>query len=152
MVTDNQRQGLRVRILTDTPDLEPGQRHVSGVIFLDNQLRRNVDGDPYGDPVPAPTKIRVTTDYVARNPWIEPVNAQAVAKPAGPPSNPWGGMPPHVFLHADELVLHMLTGDFRYKVVGQPDKYDADGVPTDVAGDPTTEVRWFYDADLIEGE
>ena len=87
-------------------------------------------------------------DYVEREPWIELVNVRPVTKPAGPPDNPWAKR--HDFLHCDELVLHMIDGDRRYKVVANPDKYDAEGNPTDVVGDPNAEVRWYYDADLVK--
>ncbi len=50
-----------------------------------------------------------------------------------------------------------LSGDFRYAVTHQPDKYEGrdhvDGdehVSTAVAGDPDTHVDNFYDLDLIE--
>jgi hypothetical protein len=144
-----ERQGLRVRKLagdgpihTDPRDGVPAKYGLAGVVFIDKIHGRRTDE--------VPEAIRVPTDYASREPWIELVNSRAVTKPAGPPSNPWAGQPPHVFLHADELVLHMQSGDYRYKVVHQPDKYDASGKPTDVTGDPTTTVDWFYDADLIK--
>lgn len=149
MVTKQaQRHGLRVRKLAGEPGSgphypdhvtgEPSARPFAGVAFLDERLNRTDQ---------PPKHIRVPHDFVSREPWIETVGTKGVVKPAGPSANPFAKT--HTFVHADELVLHMADGDYRYKVVGQPDKYDAAGKPTDAAGDPETEVRWFYDADLI---
>lgn len=161
----NKRQGLRVRkfagesgvIHTDHATGEPSKHPLAGVGFTDDQGR---NADLEGNPIPAPKRLRLPSDYVMREPWIEIVNPRPVLKPSGPPSNPWGGQQgPHNFVHIDEFVLHMVDGDYRYRVVHQPDKYDTpehvDGAvetPCDTPGDPTTHVDWFYDADLIEGD
>jgi hypothetical protein len=144
------REGLRVHKLAGAPGSGvvhndhatglPSLLPLAGVVFTDRS----------GITVDTPQRlIRVPNDYVEREPWVEMVGVRAQARPAGPPTNPW--QKSHAFLHADEIVLHMRDGDYRYRVVGQPDKYDlTTGLPSDVAGDPNTEVRWFYDADLIE--
>lgn len=142
-------EGLRVRKLAGEPGSgvhhtdhitgEPSLRPLKGVVFTDTRGRTT-------DRVPP--KISVPHDYVAREPWIEFVNPRGVVKPAGPATNPFAKT--HQFIHADEIVLHMLDGDHRYKVTHQPDKYDAAGNPTDVAGDPTAEVHWYFEADLIK--
>jgi len=127
-VDAERRHGLRIRLLRE-----------GGAIFLGDDLE---PGDP-------PKKISVPTDYADRQSFIRLVNPRPQTRPAGTSDTPFSKV--HTFLHADELVLHMADRDYHYKVVGQPDKYDAKGKPSDVAGDPTTEVRWFYDADLVEG-
>lgn len=146
-----QREGLRVRKLADTfggdrtvlytdpRDGVPAKYPLAGVVFLDINFNRTDV---------APKAIRVPADYAQREPWVELVNPTAVVRNGGSAANPTATL--HTFIHADELVLHMLDGDRRYRVVGQPDKYGADGEPTNEAGDPTAEVRWYYDADLIE--
>jgi hypothetical protein len=146
------REGLRVRKLADQREGsdsvlyadhvtgEPAKRPLLGVVFVDEVRGRRTDR--------VPTHIRVPNDYVQREPWIEMVNPTAVVRNAGPANNPTAKL--HTFVQADELVLHMLDGSYRYRVVGQPDKYGADGEPSNAAGDPTTEVRWYFDADLIE--
>lgn len=163
------RQGIRVRKLADyrsgTASTlyadhltgEPSLYPLLGVVWTDEYGRKT---DLEGNPFPPQKQIRIPTDYVTREPWIELVGVKAVARPKGPASNPWREA--HTFLQADEIVFHMLDGDgnpvdHRYRVVHQPDKYDtadhvdgADEVPTDNAGDPSTHVDWFYDADLIE--
>lgn len=126
-----------------------------------------VTGEPYwaspstGEPLPKevagvtldmdkiPQMIRVPAKVTGREDWIEVVNARPVHKPAGPAEDPWRST--HTFIHADELILHLVDGDVRYRVVHQPDKYDDEtGEPSDNAGDPTTHVDHFYDAVLVE--
>lgn len=124
----SQRHGLRIRLL----------RH-GGAIFLNDNLE---PGDP-------PKQISVPVDYAERQDFIRLVGQRPQTRPAGTKDNPFSKV--HTFIHADELVLRMADRDYRYTVVGQPDKYDASGAPSDAAGDPTTEVRWYYDADLMEG-
>lgn len=129
-----------------------------GAEFADERGRTTVDGDPTAGPYPPFPLLRLSTNYVANEPWIELVNVKAVTVPSGPADNPWNGQqPPHTFLRCDEVVLHMLSGDFRYRVTHQPGKYagaehvnGAEHTATDVAGDPNTHVDWFYDLDLIE--
>lgn len=150
--TTERRIGLRVRKLadreagpgafrhTDHITGEPSKHPLLGVVFLDHLEHRTDEPQ---------RKITVPTDYATRESWIEMVGVRAVAKPGGPKNNPWATI--HSFLHCDQLVLHMLDGDYTYRVVRQPDKYDSSGAPTDAVADSTTEVYWAYDADLIEG-
>lgn len=125
--------GLTVRkVPTDeTKDRPPGLRDVAGVV-AEGAL---------------PQVARIPMDFAQREEWIELVGQRPVVRPAGPPEARLRRT--HTFVHADEIVLHLLDGDVHYRVVGQPDKYDADGEPTDAAGDPTSELRWFYDAELV---
>lgn len=162
MADPDKRRGLMVRKLAGEPGSgvhhpdhitgEPALYPLAGVVFTDAQGRRtDLDGVAY----PAPKAIRVPTDYVQREPWIEIVNPRPTIANAGTTSNPTAKI--HQFIEADELVLHMLDGDYRYTVVHQPGKYSgADHVDgpheaTSAAGDPNTHVDWFYDADLVEG-
>lgn len=142
---------------TDPATGQPSLRPFAGAEFADERGRTTVNGEPDGGPLPAPKMLRLSTTYVSQEPWIELVNVRPVTVPSGPAGNPWNGQqPPHTFLQADEVVLHMLSGDFRYKVVHQPGKYegavhvDGDHAATDVTGNPDTHVDWFYDLDLIE--
>lgn len=113
---------------------------LAGVTFADPST---------GEPIDAPALIVVPHHYADREDWIELVNPQPIHKPGGPADNPWRQS--HTFLHVDELVFHMVDGDYRYRVVHQPDKYDDEtGEPTDNAGDPTTHVDWFYLAKLLD--
>lgn len=164
---ETRRQALHVRKLAGEPgsgehlpDHKTGEmslRPFIGAIFLDDMGRSTVDGVPNGDPVPPPKRIGwIPMDYAQRESWVEIVGQRPVVAPAGTVANPYSKQP-HVFLHADEIVLHMVSGDYRYRVVHQPGKYEgAEHVPgaehtaTDVTGDPNTHVDWFYDADLIE--
>lgn len=143
------RHGLRVRKLAavegsdalyhrDHLSGEPSLKPFGGVVFVDDRGLRTDD---------VPTELRLPTGYVIREQWIELVNPTSVLRPAGPADEPMRTF--HTFIHADEVVLHMLSGDHRYLVVGQPDKYDADGDPVGVDHDPDADVRWFYDLDLI---
>lgn len=171
MPNDDKRRGLMVRKLAaedgtglyhrDHITGEPALRPLKGVVFAD-ELGRKHDLD--GNAHPAPRLLRLPTDYVLREAWIELVNQRGVVKPSGPASNPWNGQQaPHTFVHCDEVILHMIdpdteeSVDYRYRVTHQPDKYDTpvheDGVTEtacDNAGDPTTHVDHFYDLDLIE--
>jgi hypothetical protein len=122
----DRRHGLRIRLLRE-----------GGAIFLNDALE---PGDP-------PTKISVPVDYAERQDFITINNPRPVVAPAGPADKPFAKV--HTFVHADELVLRMKDSDYHYAVVGQPGKYDSAGKPTDKAGDPTSEVRWYYDADLV---
>lgn len=159
MPDDAQYLGLNVRKYAREPKdhaelvfhATTGTRPLGGVRFTERHSPRT--SDLAGKPVGPPPHIRVPMDYAQRESWIQLVNPQAVVKPGGPADDPYRLT--HTFLHADALVLHTETGDFRYRVVRQPDKYSGviedGGEPTDATGDPRAEVRWFYDADL-EGD
>lgn len=153
------REGLRVRKLAGDPNHPdavyhpdhitglPSLRPFGGVSFIDGRGRNTSEPQQ---------KIQVPVDYVTREPWIEAVGLEPLVVPAGTAANPYSKTP-HVFMQADEIILHMLDGDYRYQVVHQPGKYEgaehvdgAEHTATDVTGDPDTHVDWFYDADLIE--
>ncbi len=69
---------------------------------------------------------------------------RVVHRPGGPQESPWRVT--HTFRHADTIVLHCASGDVRYRVVENPDKWPAEKNARDegFGGD----VRWFYRARL----
>lgn len=151
------REGLRIRKLAG----EPGSGvhlndHVTGLPSLRPFIGASfLTGDRHIMTAEPQQRIQVPTDYAEREPWIELVGVTFHGAPAGPASNPWART--HEFKHVEELVLHMVDGDYRYRVVHQPGKYvgavhvnDTEHEVSDAAGDPNTHVDWFYDADLIE--
>lgn len=99
----------------------PGDTHepwpLLGVVF---------EGDP-------PTEATIPTGMVVTGVsegWIERVNPTHVMRPAGPTqdvmeSGHSGN--PHFFTHCDEMIFKMHDGDYRYRVVHQPDKYAVTG-------------------------
>lgn len=150
-----ERAGLVVHKMAGPPEAavnDQGEavlvKSLAGVRLLDRQ--RLADGDGYVELESHPAGFRMPMDYADREPWVELVNTSVVHKPGGPAEAPWRVT--HTFVHAEQIVLHLHSGDATYRVVHQPDKYDADGNPTDVAGDPSAVVDWFYDADLEAGE
>lgn len=129
-MTKDKREALRIRLLRN-----------GGAIFLDNDLKLAAA---------APKQIRVPHSYAEDRDFIELVDVNYITRPAGTKQQPMKQV--HTLPQAKELILHMESGDYRYKVVGQPDKYDlTTGKPSDAAGDPNTEVRWYFDADLVGG-
>lgn len=152
--------------MTDTP-----MGLVVRKLAVDDGLERvkrfdPLTGQPYwaspstGEPLPKacagvvpegdlPAALRISQKICGAEEWIELVNPRPVHKPAGPPQDPWRST--HTFVHCDELVLHLLDGDVRYRVTRQPDKYDTEtDLPSDNAGDPTTYVVHDYVAELTE--
>jgi len=95
-----------------------------------------------------------------------------VIRPAGAPGAknvPTINAPaPHVFSHYTYLTFHMVDGDYRYKVVHQPDKYadysvathpdqveafegdDTTPVTDEVYDAGATRVDWFYGLELVK--
>lgn len=66
--------------------------------------------------------------------WISMEGSRIVYRPSGRTPDDVSN-PPHVFVHADIVVVHLGSGDARYRVAHQPDKYaDHDGA------DDTTQV------------
>lgn len=94
----------------------------------------------------APDALALSTGYVESQPWIEVVNPSAVVAPAGPKDAPMAKT--HLFPQAEALIFHMTDGDYRYRVVRQPGKYNADGTVATTGGDPTAEVFWDYLVEL----
>jgi hypothetical protein len=139
---------LFVRILADDRgpvmpqrDGSPSARGFGGVELLADPAGLAVADEP-------PAKIAVPMDYAQGHHWVEVVNPSWLTVPAGTADSPYS-KPPHAFLQAEKLVFHTAShGDVTYRVVRQPGKYDADGDPTDVTGDPTTFVRWDFLAEL----
>lgn len=143
--------GLRVRIFRGKegpgavylPTRNDDERDVAlypfgGVGFTDDR-GRNADE--------APEAFTVPHDYPPHHHWFEPVNPSVVVRPAGPADQPFAKQ--HDFPQAEAFILHMADGDYRYRVVHQPDKYDDEtGEPSMNAGDPTTHVDWFFVCEL----
>lgn len=77
----------------------------------------------------APDTISVPMSYIdiaVAEGWVTRINERGVVRPAGPSQEVWASSHtgiPHTFIQADEVVFHMIDGDYRYKVVRQPDKY-----------------------------
>lgn len=97
-----------------------------------------IEGEP-----PETTTIGTTVVERARQEgWLSLEGERAVVRPAGPAHAPY--LKQHTFVHADALVLHLLDGQVRYRVVRNPDKWHDGPEGTDVAGDPTARVEHFY--------
>lgn len=102
---------------------------------------------PYDEP---PKRIQVPYRYASSEPWIERTGQEVVHQAGGNAEDPWKVT--HTFVHCDELVLHLLSGDYVYRVTHNPGKYDdetGDLCGPDRAGDPTTHVDHFYEAELV---
>ena len=56
-----------------------------------------------------------------REGWITCEGEEVVHRPGGPADNPW--QVTHTFLQLTALVFHFVSGDVRYKVMHNPDKY-----------------------------
>jgi hypothetical protein len=103
-----------------------------------------------GHHVDPPDAISLPTSYPALHPdVVELKGRRVVHRPGGPASAPWNVT--HTFVHADELVFHMIDGDHRFRVVQQPDKLDSGGNASDESGcgDPGHTVTWFYLAERV---
>jgi len=153
--------GLAIRKLADKSE---GTRVTRYVVSDDGETveKRLVNPDTEGDehePWPLagieivndklPKRAILSTSYVSSaraEGWIEVEGEKVVHKPKGPANNPWQDT--HTFVQLDAITIKTTEGDVRYKVVHQPDKYDDNGDPTDVAGDPSTYVDWFYGLEL----
>lgn len=126
----------RFMLNPDTPGYEHEPWPTAGMRF---------EGEPE-------THARIPTSTVAvgvEEGWISLEGERVVHRPGGPPENPWKVT--HTFRHADAIVLHMVDGDYRYRVVENPDKW-----PERKDDDPSYpdglgfggDVRWYYDAEL----
>jgi hypothetical protein len=129
MTTFTDYKGMHVRKTAGDPD-DPAavwfQDHVTGQMslkpfagatFLD-ELSQATDE--------APEHLIIATDYVEREPWIEQVGLDRKIVPAGPPDDPMQQV--HNFPECDVLLLHMIQGDYRYRVVQQPGRQADDQV------------------------
>jgi hypothetical protein len=95
-----------------------------------------------------PGECAVPTRWVTRGlaeGWLSVENPSVVHRPGGPPEDPWRVT--HTFPQADAVILKCVTGDVRYTVVGQPDKYDSGSEtaqPVESSGDPEHVAYWSY--------
>jgi hypothetical protein len=130
----------------------PGEEHepwpLAGVRF---------EGD-----APQSTVVPVKyVDQAVREGWMQRVNERAVVRPAGRAMDEWSGVQgsPHTFIQCDEIVIKTVDGDFRYRVVVQPDKYVAaqNGIDVDKKVTPKlyesgkTAVVHDYTLERIDG-
>lgn len=155
-------QVLTVRKLADKTSGERVTRYDpdTGEKKLVNPATPGDDHEPWplagvqiiGTPPTVTTASTGWVDNAAREGWVTIEGQRAVVRPGGPPEDPYRVDPakgiPHVFRHADALVLHTVDGDVRYRVVAQPDKYHQGPEGTDAVGDPTADVRHFYVLEL----
>lgn len=119
---------------------QPHPKQSAGVVLLDPDDHTNELQEP-------PDAFTMPAHYPdEQRDWVERVNARPVHKPGGNLDNPWGTT--HTFVHCDQIILHLEAGDAVYDVVHQPDKYTADGDPTDTVGDPTDVVDWHYELEF----
>jgi hypothetical protein len=106
------------------------------------------------------SSVRVPMSYVSKaiaEGWMTRVNEKVVVRPAGPNQKVFASSAtgtPHVFFHADEIHIHTVGGDVKYKVTHQPDKYASKGddstqVTEKIYSAGDTRVDWFYDLELI---
>lgn len=146
--------GLRIRKLADTTAGERVTRWNpdTGEKYLMNPATGEPEPWPLagvqveGDP---PDACRVSTGFVdaaVADGWMERVGERVVHRPGGPRAKPW--QETHTFVHCDELVMHLVDGDLRYRVTGQPDKYHGGPEGSDAVEDPDAEVRHFYTLEL----
>jgi hypothetical protein len=80
--------------------------------------------------------------------WLKRVNESAVVRPGGTAEQPYSTV--HTFIHAEMLVINdEELGPVAYRVTRQPDKYDAGGNPVKEWTERETDVRWFYELELV---
>ena len=123
------RRGIEVRKLADTArgrltdgDGRPlGPWQLLGVTFTKPPAEHLI--------VPERLLLQAYTEG-----WAELENPTPVLRPAGPAHAPWAGSlgtgRDHQFLHADAVTFKMVEGDYRYKVVRNPDKQHVNRVKT----------------------
>ncbi|HLE99647.1 MAG TPA: hypothetical protein VI540_07085 [Gaiellaceae bacterium] len=95
----------------------------------------------------APKTCEIPTSFVARGlaeGWLTLEGHRMVHRSGGPPEAPWSVT--HTFMHGEAIVLHTLSGDVRYRITANPDKWPASKNERDegFGGD----VRWFYEVKL----
>lgn len=165
--------GLRIRLLADREGADRVKRFdpITGEVMLVDPADHSVDDrsdapnwlhKPWplagvqidGD---IPRRARVPTSSIEKwvsEGWCELVGERVVTAPGGPPDDPHSREHMHIFRQADEVVLHTVDGDVRYRVTRQPGKYvdpDPDGPTAFEHGkhDPAaTRVDWFFDLAL----
>jgi hypothetical protein len=100
-----------------------------------------------GDP---PQEANLPMDYVRRavaEGWMVGDGENVVHRPGGPPQDKWRVT--HTFVHYDTITVKTTTGDLRYRVAHQPDKYAGSGgdrakVTDERYAAGETRVDWFY--------
>lgn len=101
-----------------------------------------------GDPPERTTAGLSWVNAAVSEGWLKRVNESAVVRPGGTQEQPWSTA--HTFIHADMLVINdHQRGPVAYKVTQQPDKYDAAGEPVKEWTARETDVRWFYELELV---
>lgn len=158
--TQTPHRGLTIRKLADMSSGERLRRfdEETGESYLLNPQTGRREGWPLLGIVPEgdlPAHAIIPTSFVElgiKDGWIRVEGSRSVTRPGGPEHDPWRidrdkGIP-HVFRHVDVIVLGFTTGDVRYVVTDQPDKYHDGPAGEDRAGDQLAEVRHFYLADL----
>lgn len=152
--------GLRLRKLADTSTGTREARYdpMTGEKYLHNPATGRPEPWPLagvrieGD-VPDSVTLSTTlvNDGVAGG-WITAEGQRPVVRPAGARQDVFHSThtgSPHLFVHADAIVIHTVDRDVRYRIVHQPDKYAADGddttpVTPELYADGATRVDWFY--------
>ena len=97
-----------------------------------------------------PKRTSMSTSYVntaVREGWLTLVKESLAHRPGGTTNNPWATT--HTFIHAQKLVFSTLDGDITYRVTAQPDKYHPGKKGTDSVGDPSAEIRHYYELELV---
>lgn len=153
---------LQVRVLSDRSEGHRVERFdpVTGEKYLVNPDTPGDEHEPWPfaglEPLEGeefPKYVRVPHTWVARAKaagWITATNERVQHRPGGPEESPWKVT--HTFLHYDEIIFHTEDGKRNtvYKVIGQPDKYDAKGEPTDEVGNPDNRVRWGFELERVD--
>lgn len=110
------------------------------------------------EPVGAlPDEMEISTNFVAKGKaegWISTEGEEVVHRQGGPAENPWAAT--NTFVQCAEIVFHFTSGDVRYKVTRQPDKYAAEGtdrtkVTDDMYAEGATRVDRFYRCKIQKG-
>lgn len=133
--------------------MPPRKSPTPEVTYAGLRLHKTADLQPDGSKTFAGLRILGHRDYVKlatktvqkgiEEGWITADDGfNAVYRPGGPKHDPWRVT--HTFMHYPTLTIHTLDGNYKYDVVYQPDKYHQQKPGTDVAGDPTARVDWFY--------
>lgn len=116
-------------------------------------IRKHVpeeDGRPRIELLEPSDYYHIPTSYVEKavqEGWMSyPDGYQVVHRPGGNKTSKWSAS--HTFVHAPTIAIHTITGEERFKVAQQPDKWgynederDDDG---DFVGTPDSHVHWFY--------
>lgn len=125
---------LRIRKVADksVEHVTVNDPQTGRTVYVNTQTGQSVQSKPLLGVQPEgdlPEECSVSVSFVQRaiaEGWAHADNERVVYRPSGPAHDKWNAAyPPHTFVHADAIVFHFLTGDVRYRVVHQPDKYVA---------------------------